>query len=103
MDYTPKPPPPHLVPRARDLWLSVTEEYELQDWQIELLQQACETLEVIAKAALAVQEHGLTYNDRFGAPHARPEVAELRQSRTLLRGLLRDLKLELAEDEEDPV
>jgi hypothetical protein len=47
-------------------------------------------------ARAALQEHGATYIDRFGSPHARPEVRIENDAKTHFRQLVRELDLDLA-------
>ena len=53
---------------------------------------------VEAREALAA--HGLTFEDRFGQPRARPEVAIERDNRIALARLVRELGLDVHEPEE---
>jgi hypothetical protein len=45
-----------------------------------------------AREALA--EHGMTYDDRFGAPHPRPEVQIVRDATIAFSRLIRELDLD---------
>jgi hypothetical protein len=46
------------------------------------------------QARAMLDEHGLTFNDRFDAPHARPEIAIERDARTGFARLIRELDLD---------
>jgi hypothetical protein len=46
------------------------------------------------QACEALAEHGMTYDDRFGCPHARPEVAIERDSRIAFSRLIRELDMD---------
>ena len=65
-------PPAHLTPEAADWWRTAVRDYELEDHHLRLLRLACEAWDRCQQAREARQEHGLTFDDRFGAPHARP-------------------------------
>ncbi len=75
-----KPPknpraPVHLKPATASWFRSVVGEYEMGDHHIRLLELAGEAWDRCQQAREALAEHGLTYADKFGAPHSRPEVA----------------------------
>jgi len=55
---------------------------------------ACEAADRGTLAREALAEHGLTYLDRFGAPHARPEVAIARDATIAVARLCRELDLD---------
>jgi P27 family predicted phage terminase small subunit len=103
MDVIPlKPPkdgrpraPSHLKPATAAWFRNVVSEYEMQDHHIRLLELAGEAWDRCQQARQALAEHGLTFTDRFGAPHARPEVAVERDSRISFARLLRELDLDL--------
>jgi hypothetical protein len=48
----------------------------------------------------ALKQHGMTYLDRFGAPHARPEIAIERDCRIAFARLVRELALDVSEPAE---
>jgi phage terminase small subunit len=79
----------------------VLDEYALEPHHVRLLTLAAEAWDRGAMAREALKEHGLTFNDRFGAPHARPEVAIERDSRIAFARLLRELALDVTEPEEN--
>jgi phage terminase small subunit len=68
--------------------------FELEQHHLRLLQLAAEAWDRAEQAREALAEHGLTFDDRFGAPHARPEVAVERDSRIAFTRLLRELDLD---------
>jgi hypothetical protein len=89
----------HLRPATAAWWEATFRSTWMLDQHHErLLLLACEAYDRAAEAREALDEHGLTYLDRFGAPRTRPEVAVERDSRIGFARLLRDLDL----DEEAP-
>jgi phage terminase small subunit len=92
-----RPAPSHLTDESRALWDRLHESYEFDEHHARILALALEALQRCREARLAIDEHGLTYTDRFGAPRLRPEVAVERDSRLAVARLLRDLNLDGAE------
>lgn len=88
-------PPAHLSEPTQAWWLTVIEEYELEGHHLRLLQLAGEAWDRCCQAREALAAEGLTFTDRFGAPHARPEVAIERDSRTAFARLIRELDLDV--------
>ena len=89
--------PGHLKPPTAAWFRNVIDEYELAPHHVKLLELAGEAWDRCQQAREALAEHGLTFNDRFGQPHARPEAAVERDSRTAFARLLRELDLDVAE------
>jgi phage terminase small subunit len=87
--------PQHLEEPTRAWWRSVVTTYELGEHHLRLLTLAGEAWDRTQAARKAIGEHGLTYIDRFDAPHARPEVAIERDSRIAFARLLRELDLDI--------
>jgi len=73
----------------------VSAEYELEDHHLRLLTLAAEAWDRTQQAREALEEHGLTYLDRFDQPRSRPEVAIERDSRIAFARLLRELALDI--------
>ena len=94
---SPKKPaiPAHLAPPTRKWFGAVLENYALEDHHVRLLTLAAESWDRGQEARAGLVEHGLTYADRFGAPHARPEVAIERDSRLQFARLVRELDLDV--------
>jgi phage terminase small subunit len=87
--------PEHLTPQSRRWWLSVVRDYTLEPHHIRLLTFAAEAWDRAEQARKALKENGLTFEDRFGQPRARPEVAVERDSRMAFARLLRELDLDV--------
>ena len=94
--------PEHLAPATRRWWAAVLHDYELEAHHVRLLTLAAEAWDRAVAAREALEAHGLTYTDRFGAPKARPEVAIERDSRIAFARLLRELDLDCEPPSETP-
>jgi len=94
--------PKHLRVATRRWWQAVCDEWVLSEHHLRLLTLAGEAWDrgLQAREALAVE--GLTYEDRFGCPHSRPEVAIERDSRIAFARLLREINLDGAGDPTRP-
>jgi P27 family predicted phage terminase small subunit len=90
------PAPPHLSDASRAWWKSVLETYELEQHHRRLLQLAAEAWDGAQAAREALATHGMTYTDRHGQPHLRPEAALERDHRTAFARLIRELDLDVA-------
>jgi phage terminase small subunit len=91
---TPKAPK-HLVAATRTWFDKVLADYALEPHHVRLLTLAAESWDRCNQAREALEKHGLTFDDRFGAPHARPEVAIERDSRLAFARLVRELDLDV--------
>lgn len=87
-------PPAHLSESTREWFLSVIGTYELEPHHLKLLILAAESWDRCAQARAIIDEHGLTYQDRFDAPRMRPEVAVERDSKLAFARLVRELDLD---------
>lgn len=87
--------PKHLQPATATWFESVLADYDLQDHHVRLLLLAAQAWDRAEDARLAIAEKGLTFDDRFDQPHARPEIAIERDSRIAFARLLRELCLDL--------
>jgi phage terminase small subunit len=88
-------PPEHLKPATREWFAGVMRDYDLQDHHIRLLTLAGEAWDRGQEAREAIADKGLTFDDRFKQPHARPEIAIERDSRIAFARLLRELCLDI--------
>ena len=86
--------PAHLNPRTAAWWRDVVADYSLEEHHERLLTLAGEAWDRAEQARTALAEHGLTYEDRFAQPRARPEVAIERDSRVAFARLVRELDLD---------
>lgn len=93
-------PPKHLRKPTAAWWQLVSDDFELEPHHVRLLTLACEAWDRATQAREALAEHGLTFEDRFGTPRARPEVGIERDSRIGFVRTLRELGLDIAEPDE---
>jgi hypothetical protein len=92
-----KPPtaPKHLRPATRKWFADVLAGYELEEHHVRLLVLAGESWDRCCAARVIIDRDGLTYVDRFGCPHVRPEIAIERDSRLAFARLIRELDLDI--------
>jgi phage terminase small subunit len=86
--------PRHLRRATREWYTNVCATYELEQHHLRLLQLAGEAWDRAEQAREALAEHGLVFDDRFGQPHARPEIAVERDARLAFARLIRELDLD---------
>ena len=88
--------PAHLSKHSKAIFRSIVADYRLGDEPaaLRVLTLALEASDRAEQARLALAEHGLTYTDRFGQPHSRPEIAIERDSRLATARLFRELSLD---------
>lgn len=90
--------PAHLESTTAEWWLDVVDEYGLEAHHVRLLTLAAEAWDRCQAARAVIDDQGMTFEDRFGQPKARPEISIERDSRLAFARLLRELAL----DFEDP-
>ena len=90
--------PNHLRPATKAWFEDVIRDYELEPHHRRLLQLAAEAWDDAQAARAAIAKHGAVFEDRFGTPKSRPEIAIARDSRLAFARLLRELGL----DDVDP-
>ena len=86
--------PEHLKPATAAWFASVVSDYVLEPHHVRVLTLACEAWDRGQQAREAIEQHGLTFEDRFDQPRARPEVAIERDSRIAFARLVRELALD---------
>ena len=89
--------PKHLRTATRQWWNQVIADYELEPHHVRLLTLAAEAWDRGQQAREVMAKLGLTFEDRFGQPHARPEIGIERDSRLAFARLLRELSLDVDE------
>ncbi len=93
-DRAPAPrAPTGLGTRGRSFWRQTVAVFELSDVELELLREACRTLDECDQLAAAVKRDGITVMGSAGQPRAHPALAEVRQARAALGRLLSQLEL----------
>ena len=85
--------PGHLRAPTRRWFSSVVRTFELDEHHLKLLGLAGEAFDRAEVARLALRD-GLTFQDRFGTPRARPEVAISRNCMATFARLLKELGLD---------
>jgi hypothetical protein len=90
-------PPPHLRPATRKWWKDVISTWVLNEHHVKLLTRAAEAWDRGEEAREIIAAKGMTYEDRFGQPCPRPEIAIERDSALRYARLLRELDLDLDE------
>jgi len=86
--------PKHLSGPAKKWWRQVVKDFELESHHVKLLTLAAESWDRCEAARKVLEEKGLVYEDRFGQPKPRPEVAIERDSRLAFARMLRELRLD---------
>jgi hypothetical protein len=94
--------PRHLQPETRCWLRQIMGDFMLESHHIRLLVLAGEAWDRCNQARFVVEEKGLTYEDRFGQPCARPEVAIERDSRFAFARLLKQLELDVEPPRPEP-
>ena len=94
-------PPKHLRPATAKWYRRVLEDFDLEEHHRRILLCACESWDRCEAARLALAKHGMTFDDRFGQPHARPEIGIERDARLAFVRCLRELGLDVTEPNEN--
>lgn len=76
------------------MWARTVAEYDLDTHHLVQLESVCKTMDRLAEAQAAVEEHGVTVEDRFGQLKPNPAVVTERQLRESLAKLIRQLDLD---------
>ena len=88
-------PPQHLSREVKKWFAQVIESYELEPHHMRLLTLAAESWDRTCQARVIIDTQGMTYEDRFGAPKARPEIAIERDNRLAFVRIIRELDLDI--------
>lgn len=86
-------PPDHLSASSRELWLSTTANFTLEDTELHLLRLACEALDRADQARLILAEEGLISTGRYGQKLSHPATGIERDSRFAAARLFKQLAL----------
>ena len=89
-------PPKHLRPATQRWFSEVLEAFELDIHHMQLLTKACEAHDRCETARELIAKHGLTFEDRWGNPKARPECNIERDSRRAFASLIREIGLDVS-------
>lgn len=89
-------PPAHLEQPGRDLWLSVVAEYEIDDSAgLALLTTACECLDRMRAAQVAIKEQGEVVKDRYGQTKVNPACGLEKDARGGFLAALKQMNLDI--------
>lgn len=86
-------PPNGLSDAGAGLWSDVTGKYDLRADELRVLQDACREADLIDDLTEALVGSDRIVRGSQGQPVINPLISEVRQHRTALAGLLRQLKL----------
>ena len=82
--------------KATKKWVEATvKSWELDEHHRMLLLLAAECYDAAAVAREEIKKHGTVYIDRFGTPRSRPEVAHLRDNKSLFDKLIKSIGLDI--------
>jgi hypothetical protein len=90
--------PPGLSVAGKRLWAAVTGAYELDPHEAVILQNACETADLVAELQAAITANGAI----LASGKTNPAAAEIRQQRLVLTRLLMALRMPVVTDENRP-
>jgi len=85
--------PRHLSPEAKAFYRHVVSSFDLDRHHVLLLVSACEALDRVREARLAMAETGVVIKNRFGIDTPSPWCRVERDNRVLFARLLRELCL----------
>jgi hypothetical protein len=72
--------------------------YELSPAEMELLRQACRTVDLLDRLDVELLDEPLTVTGSTGQPRANPLLASSAEQRRTLEGLMRDLALPMPDE-----
>jgi hypothetical protein len=85
--------PSHLTEESRTLWAKLLDSFALEDHERDMLRVTLEARDRANQARDLLDADGLTYVNRFGDPHVRPEVKVEHDARRLYLAGMRQLSL----------
>lgn len=86
---------------TRQWYRQMVSTWAFESHHVRLLQLACEAWDRSVEAQKVIDKKGLTYIDRFGSPHPRPEVKVKENATAQFAQLIKQLGLDV--DEAHPV
>lgn len=87
------PAPKDLSAAGRKLWTTITTQYDLRADELRVLEDACRESDLIDTLNAATRDAELVVQGSTGQPVINPLISELRQHRSTLAALFRQLKL----------
>lgn len=88
--------------KAQAVWDGVTGVYALRPDELRILEDACREIDLVERLEADLTGAPLTVKGSQGQPVANPLVAEVRQHRQVVKGLLGSLKLPDEDDARAP-
>jgi len=85
--------PNNLTPAARKFWKKVVSTYQLRADDLRVLEDACREMGLVDRFESELASAPMMVEGYKGQPVMNPLIAELRQHRSILRALLKQLKL----------
>lgn len=85
--------PTKLGAKARRLWNDITDYYDLRPDELRILEDACREVDLVERLESAMSKEELVVRGSMGQPVANGLLGELRAHRSILKGLLAQLKL----------
>jgi len=85
--------PRNLSAAGRKLWTTITTQYELRADELRVLEDACREADLIDVLNAEAKGADLVVQGSTGQPVINPLISELRQHRSTLAALFRQLKL----------
>ncbi|MBE4716763.1 P27 family phage terminase small subunit [Pseudarthrobacter sp. AB1] len=91
--------PSGLNARGKAFWALITEGFELDSAELEVLKEACRTLDEIDALKAAADEHGPMVKGSTGQLVVNPALLEVRQARAAFERMVKALALPSEDDE----
>ena len=95
------PAPSGLRAGGKRVWTEVSNEYELRVDELDILEDVCREVDMIAALERELKKSGLMATGSMGQPVVNPLVAELRQHRATKKSLWSALKLPSSDGESE--
>jgi hypothetical protein len=94
--------PAYLSDESRRWFLAVVRDYELSPHHLRILESAAKAWDRQQEARRILDEHGLSFTDRWGAPRMRPEARVESLARNDFLRSLRELSLDIEPPQNRP-
>ena len=94
--------PKDLRKEGKKFYKDIFTSYEFEEHHLKILEQACRCLDRITEARERIAVDGLYVKDRYGSLKEHPGAKTERDNRVLFARLVRELGLDLADNETRP-